>query len=426
MEGEVLAGIDADECGEFEDGLLLKRAFFDRARADFFREYVLAARRCGEDQEALKATRAWVRCHPVNDEAAQAQMELLAALRRPSAALDAYADFAQRLECLVDGVAGPDTEQLRQRIAAEATQAADEDAAADTRPPDEVRRVVVVQVEPDLNDEAESLEPERTLAPLDAALDAALVRWNGQRCTTTGLALGAVFGLADDGEQAPRRALSAALEIAALPAFGRTRVGICEGRALICPAAPQPLAGSTLPTLAQRLALCGEPGDVIVAESLAGELGPHARFEPMSRRRFTGLAGEHTPCRLMIAPGTESNPFPLTFSTPFVGRREERARLATAIGATRKQGQAAFIEVIGPAGEGKSRLLSELAREHRAAGGEFRWIAHRPELRHVALGAVREALRRRIGSADGPGSMPGCNACSPRTKMRCARPCAPY
>jgi len=402
MEGEFLAGIDADDCGEFEDWLLLKRAFFDRARADYFRECVLAARRAGLREDALKATRAWVRCQPVSDEAAQAQMEQLAALDRPAAALEAHADFARRLKRLVDGVAGADTEALRQRIAAAMSMPRAAEAAANTAidpgPPDEVRRVVMLQVEPELNDEAESLEPERTLAPLEAAFDAALGRWNGQRQAASGLALGAVFGLADDGEQAPRRALRAALEISALPAFGRTRIGICEGKALVCPAALQPLAGSALPTLAQRLSLCGDAGEVIVAESLAGELGPHARFEPMARRRFTGLAGEHTPCRLMMTPEVDGNPWPSVFSSPFVGRIVERERFSAAIDAARAQGHANFIELIGPAGEGKSRLLAELAQQHRAAGGEFRWIAHRPELRHVALGALREALRRRVGS----------------------------
>ncbi|MBI4984350.1 MAG: AAA family ATPase [Rhodocyclales bacterium] len=404
MEGEFLAGIDADDNGEFEDWLLLQRASCDRARAAFLKEYMQTARRCDAAAAALMAARIWVRCRPEDDAAAQAQMELLASLAQPAAALDAYTDFAQRLQRLVNGTPGADTEELRRRIAASAVQ--DNDAPALAAPPrDEVRRLVVLRIEPDLNDEADALEPESHLAPLAEALDKALARWNGRHFLVSGWALGAVFGLADDGEQAPRRALLAALEIAAAPGFGRTRIGICEGKALVSPTARHPLAGSSLPSLAQRLALCGDPGSVVVALSLAGELGRHASFETLPRRQFTGLAGEHTPCRLLAAASTSPGPYPVTSSTPFVGREEERARLAAAIAATAQDRRVAFIEVTGLAGKGKSRLLAEVARAHRANGGEIRWIGHRPELRHASLGGLREELRRLVG-ASGAATLP--------------------
>lgn len=398
LAGAFLAGIDADENGEFEDWLLLKRAFFDRTRSAFFREYVLATSRCGLFEQSLRAVRAWVHCNPVDDEAAQTQMAVLVALDRPLAALDAYADFVQRLEQLIGGVVAVETACLRQRIAETVTLATNEQVAIDACLPDEVRRVVVLQVEPDLSGESELLEPESYLAPLDAALGHALTQWNGQRFLSTGLTLSAVFGLVDDGEQAPRRALRAALDIAALPIFGRARIGVCEGKALICPGAAQALAGSVLPVLAQRLALCGDPGDIIVAESLTGELGSRACFQPLASRHFPGLAGAHIPCRLVSAPGAENDHHLSMCSAPFVGRLDEFIRLSTAIRAVGKENQAAFIEVTGPAGGGKSRLLAELAREHRAAAGEVRWIDHCPELRYVPLGALREALRQRISA----------------------------
>lgn len=392
IEGEFLAGIDADDGGQFEDWLLLQRAACDRARAAFLREYLQAARRCGTADAALRAARAWVRCRPVDDDAAQAQMEALAAFDRPEAALDAHADFAQRLERLIGAVPQAATDALRQRIAAAVAPGTARNEAIAVPPTDEVRRVVVLQIEPDLGDEADALEPEALLAPIETALHAALSRWHGRPIPVSGPAFGAVFGLADDAEQAPRRALMAALEIAALPLFDRTRIGICEGKALVRPTARHPLAGSVLSALAQRLALCGAPGDVIVAASLAEEIGRYARSEPLARRRFVGLAGEHAPCRLVAATAAVAA-YPAAFATPYVGRADERARLTAAIAATGSHGRAAFVEVVGAAGQGKSRLLAELARTHGAAGGEVRWIGHRPELRHVSLGALRETLR---------------------------------
>ncbi len=396
LEGDFLAGFDSDDAAEFDDWLVMQRAWCERARAAFLRDHFDAARRCGSAGQALQAARIWVRCQPTDDEAAHAQMDLLAALGQGAAALDAYADFAQRLRQLVDAAPGPRIEALRQRIAGSAAV-----PAPAARPAcDEVRRVVVLRIEPDLDDADDALEPERHLAPLAAALDDALRHWRGRQFPVSGWSLGAVFGLADDGEQAPRRALMAALEVAALQAFGRTRIGICEGKALIRPEESHPLAGSALPALAQRFALCGDPGDVILASSLAGELGVHARYEPLAQRRFTGLSGNHAPCRLVAAPDLANGLFPTAFATPFVGRGEELSLLAAAIDRAGRNRRAEFLELVGPAGNGKSRLLAELAARHRAAGGEIRWIAHHPELRHASLGALREAVRQRVDALD--------------------------
>ena len=384
MAGEFLAGVEADEGGELEDWLRGKRAFFERARCSLLNDCVLHARRSGAHEDALKAARAWVRCCPTEDAAARAQMELLAALDGPRAALDAYADFARRLESLVGAAPTPDTEKLRQRIAAVTGQTTHDGQAA-APPANEVRRVVVLHLEPDCHDEDELLEPERHLAPLGAALDAALVRWGGRRFPVGGIALGAVFGLAEDGEQAPRRALQAALEIA----FQHTRIGLCEGKALIAATARQPIAGSHLPALAQRLAMCAEPGEVIVTAPLAEELRTLAGVAPLPRRRFAGVAGEHTPCRVVAATGSRDDPARAGFATPFIGRWQELLRLTETMGAAARKGHALFVEVVGLAGTGKSRLLAEFARLHAHAGGVVRWIRHRPELRHVALGALR-------------------------------------
>lgn len=411
--GEFMAGFSLADCPEFEEWLRRKREALHRHAIALCGRLADCHQQHGEQESALAFARRATELDPWNEAAQRRLMHLLAGSGQSAAALRQYEALAASLARDIGVQPEEATRAIYQRIRAGAGGVPRPDmksrsaggtatwpaiCAAEPPAPNEVRRVVVLQVEPDLNDEAELLEPERHLAPLDAALDAALSHWHGRRFPTTGLALGAVFGLADDGEQAPRRAIRAALEIAALPEFCRTRIGICEGKALIGPEAPQSIASSALPALAQRLALCGDPQDVIVVESLASELGPHAKFEPLPRRRFIGLAGEHAPCRIKAAPGTENAPYPATFATPFVGRRDERASLAAALATAGREGRAVFVEVTGLPGTGKSRLLAELAREHSAAGGEIRWVAHRPELRHVSLGALLETLRRRIGA----------------------------
>ena len=420
--GEFMAGFSLTDCPDFEEWLRCKREEFQRHAVALCGRLADCHERYGELQGALTFSRRMTELDPWDEGAQRRLMRLLVASGQNAAALRQYEkleaslmrDLGIRPEeatreiyhgiLVGDGGVPPDTEN--RRVAAVATLPEKEKSQPEGSPQEEVRRVVVLLVEPDLGDDTELFDPEDYLAPLGAELDAALSRWNGRRFATTGPTFGAVFGLPGDGEQAPRRALRAALEIAALPEFSRTRIGICEGKTLVGQAAGQLLEGSALPALAQRLALCGEPGDVIVAESLTGELGPSARFEPQPRRRFTGLAGEHTPCQLVVAASTRGTPFPMGFSTPFVGRKEVCADLTAALGRARNEGRAVFVEVTGPPGTGKSRLLAELAREHSAAGGEVRWISHCPELCHVSLGALREALRRRIGRRIAAGDNP--------------------
>lgn len=407
--GEFMAGLSLTDCHEFEEWLRHKREALHRHAVTLCGRLADCHERHGEQESALAFARRATELDPWDETARRRLMHLLAVSGQNAAALRQY----EELEAALARDIGVQPEEAT-RVAYHRIRAGDDRGPAPgmkylrqppadaATAPDEVRRVVVLQVEPDLNDETESLEPERHFAPLDATFDAALSRWHGQRYPTTGLALGAVFGLADDGEQAPRRALRTALEIAALPEFRRTRIGICEGKALIGPQVRQSIAGSTLPALAQRLALCGEPGDIVAVESVAGELKPGTNFEPLSRRRFTGLAGEHAPCRIKAVTGTENTPYPTAFATPFIGRRDECTCLSAALETAGKEDRTVFVEVTGLAGAGKSRLLAELAREHRAAGGEIRWIGHSPELRHVSLGALRETLRRRVGALGKP------------------------
>lgn len=402
--GEFMAGLSLADCPEFEEWLRRKRETLRRHAVALCGRLADCHERYGRQDSALAFARRATDLDPWDEAAQRRLMQLLIASGQSAAALRHYRELAASLARDVGIEPEAATQAIHRRMLAVAgedtTPAATSGAATGT---DEVRRVVVLVVEVEQNDDTELLEPEGQMAPVSAALDAALSRWTGQRFPTTGLALGAAFGLAGDGEQAPRRALRAALELAALPAFGRARIGICEGKALIGPATRQSIAASPLPALAARLALCGEPGDVIAVESLAGEPGTGARCEPLGQRRFTGLAGEHAACRLTAASEPDNPPYPTAFTTPFVGRNDELARLKAALASAGRENRALFIELSGLAGTGKSRLLAKLAGEHRADGGEVRWIGHRPELRHDALGALRESFRRRIAGPQSDG-----------------------
>lgn len=382
--GDFLAGLSLPDCPDFEEWAGRWRETLRRRAVTLYGRLADCHEHFGTAESALIYAHRAAEFDPWDEAARRRLMRLLTTSGQSAAALRQY----ELLEALLTREIGIQPEEATRELCRQIRAGCE---AADAKPPDEVRRVVVLQVETEIADETDALEPERHLVPLDAAIDQALSRWHGRRIPSTGLSLGAVFGLVDDAEQAPRRALCVAQAIAARPQFTRVRIGICEGRALIGRDARQSIADGMLPALAQRLALCGESGDIIVSAALAREMESHAGVEPLPQRRFPGLPGEHIPCRIKIVSNREYVPYPAAFATPFVGRRAERARFMLALAAASKGCRPVFVEVTGPPGVGKSRLLAELAYEHHAAGGEVRWIAHRPELRHVSLGALRDA-----------------------------------
>lgn len=387
--GDFLAGFTLADCPEFEEWMRRKREALRRHAVALCGRLADCHARHGAAASALAYAHRAAELDPWDEAARRRLMQLMAIGGQNAAAMRQYEALEASLASEIGTAPEEATQALYRRLRAGNRAPAEDNPVA----PNEVRRVVVLQAEPDLSDDAESLDAEQFLAPQAALFDATLSRWQGQRFPTTGLALGAVFGLVDDGEQAPRRALQAALEIAARPEFSRTRIGICEGKVLVGPQPCHSVAGGTLPALAQRLALCAEPGEIVAVESLAGEPGLAASIERLSRRRFRGLGGEHTPCRIKPTMTAAPAPYPLVFTTPFVGRAAESAGLAAALSAAGDAGRTLFVELTGLPGTGKSRLLAELARSHEAAGGEVRWIAHRPELRHASLGALFESRR---------------------------------
>jgi len=292
--GEFMEGFTLVGCPEFDEWLERQRSA-QRHHALALRNRLADchARRSDVPRALVFARRA-LQIDPWDESVMRRLMRLLTASGQRSAAMAEYETWRSLLmrEIGIQPEAAT-RETARQILAGEGGPA----VAAN-----KVRHVVVLHVEMELG-VAEPLEAERYIVSLDAVFDAALARWSAHRRTPTGLPLCAVFGLADDGTQAPRHALCAALEIVALPEFARARVGICEGRALIDQNATVVLARSTLPPLAQRLALCGEPGEVIVAASLSGGHIPGADFVPLPRRRFRGLAGEYDLCRLVATMG---------------------------------------------------------------------------------------------------------------------------
>jgi adenylate cyclase len=228
---------------------------------------------------------------------------------------------------------------------------------------------------------AERLDPEDVRAfqnRLFEALAGAIARYDGFVEKFVGDAVMAVFGAPVAHEDDPERACDAALEMldrsAALSVEWASRLGqpvqlhvgihtgpVVAGQLGGAAGAAYAVTGDTVNTTA-RLQAAAPPGTILVSEAThalvrhrfesepAGELPLRGKTEPIAVHRLLGARTERRSARGLASLGLPS---------PFVGRREELARLHAACDRMRG-GEAQVVSLVGEAGIGKSRLIAEL------------------------------------------------------------------
>jgi class 3 adenylate cyclase len=179
------------------------------------------------------------------------------------------------------------------------------------------------------------------------------------------------FGVPAAHEDDPDRAGHAALDILAIvaeyakdvqAAWGiagfNVRVGINTGQAgvgLVGSAAPIKIALGDATNVAARLEAEAAPGEIFVGSETARRLARHFALEPRGPRDLRGKAGP-VPAWRLIGPNVDSEPEPMT---PLVGREDDLARLQELLDDLRI-GRGQILLVVGDAGIGKTRMLSEL------------------------------------------------------------------
>ena len=254
---------------------------------------------------------------------------------------------------------------------------------------------------------AERLDPEVVRAfqtALFETLARAITRYDGFVEKFVGDAVLAVFGAPVAHEDDPERACDAALEIleqsAALSREWASRLGqpvqlhvgihtgpVVAGHLGNAAGGAYAVTGDTVNTTARLLA-AAEAGSVLVSNAThalvrhrfalepAGELALRGKREPLRVHRLLGLQTERGSARGLAALG---------LSSPFVGHDADLARLVAAFEEMRR-GRAQVVSVVGDAGTGKSRLITELMARLEAAG-------------RLAQVAVRRATCSSLGEA---------------------------
>jgi predicted ATPase/class 3 adenylate cyclase len=261
---------------------------------------------------------------------------------------------------------------------------------------------------------SEQLDPEVMQAlqnELFGELTAAVQSFGGFVDKFIGDALLALFGAPVAHEDDPERALRAALDMMARtarlgdsPAYAGRRlvlhIGINTGPVVtgglgVGTAKSYSVTGDTVNT-AQRLQSLAAPGEVLVGP-LTYRLTRHAfAYESLGDVALRGKAGSVLVHRLgepLAAPRAARGLEGLGLATPLIGRDAELQRMLAALDQA-CGGSAQLVRLVGEAGIGKSRLVSEfVARvgyEHRFRSVTVRQAACSPlgERSYGAIGAV--------------------------------------
>jgi class 3 adenylate cyclase len=239
----------------------------------------------------------------------------------------------------------------------------------------------------------------------------AVEQFGGTIQAYTGDGICAYFGVPAAHEDDPERAARAGLRILQVAqeyardaegAWGVTdfnvRVGINSGETgvgLVGSSAPQAVALGDTTNVAARLESAAAPGTIAIGAETArvlssafvleslGEITVKGRTEPVSAWRLVGPRD-----------ATEASP-----STPLVGRELEVGRLESMVGELRA-GRGQILFLVGEAGIGKTRLLTEL---RYLVGGDATWLEGTSasyEL-DVSSGAFVDMLRSWLGLQEG-------------------------
>jgi tetratricopeptide (TPR) repeat protein len=155
--------------------------------------------------------------------------------------------------------------------------------------------------------------------------------------------------------------------------------------------------------VAARLEQAAEPGEVLLGEQTYRLVQDTVRVEPVGPLTLKGKAGPVAPYRLLEvvegAPAVASR-----FDTPFVGRKEELARLLGCFNRSVEEKTPLLVTVLGAAGLGKTRLTAELFAKigERATILEGRCLSYGEGITFWPLQEILRGLRERPAGAPEP------------------------
>ncbi|MBS4098997.1 MAG: AAA family ATPase, partial [Sulfuricella sp.] len=396
--GDFLTGLALPGCEEFEA--------WTRSHADTLRRTVLRllerlGDECeahGEVEHALQAARRRIQIEPWSDPAHRQVMRLLARAGQTDAALEQFRAFATTLQQELGTAPQADTVALVERIRRGEPLQGEAPPAAPAAPGE--RQLLTVIAIRSLDQPRVGEDPElwaERISRFTARLAALVLELGGTLAATPDGAWVGAFGFPHAEEGAARRAVQAALRIAALgdEERGESQFAVGVHTAVALSDGVHADRGGMVTAVATALARAAEGGGVLI--SGATELQTRSLFEIEPQEdALPAAAGS---AFHVLRPSGAVDRLDRAPLTPLRGRRDE-LRLLLDLWRAAQGGQAEAVLLLGEAGIGKSRLVHTVSEQLRAADNHVeRALRCRAEFRDAAYYPIIELIESLAGYA---------------------------
>ena len=203
----------------------------------------------------------------------------------------------------------------------------------------------------------------------------ALSAFGGNLALKQGASFTAYFGYPTSYEDAPRRAVYAAIALEGalrtLPSSLRVKLGVHTGTVVITGRSSEPEVIGLAPTLARALHESARPGEILVSGAIQALVKGYFDSEGYGSRILEEVSEAVEVYSVNGATGAQSRLQATPPITAMVGRTKELDRLLRAWQQARA-GKGRAILISGEAGMGKSRLLRAFAE--KVAGAPAKWL----------------------------------------------------
>jgi len=264
---------------------------------------------------------------------------------------------------------------------------------------------------------SEALDPEEFREVMNQCfhiLTKPIAKYDGTVDKFIGDCIMALFGAPHAHENDPERAIRAALEMqqaahrlaetVELPVSEpiRLRVGINCGLVITggvgSEAKRDYTAMGRVVNVAERMQKLCEPGSVMVSESVHSATRQLFDFEDAGKHSVKGVAHEISVYRVLsaLSRGATTRGLQEIGFTTYINRQEELESLKRTVEEA-LQGKATVVAIKGPAGIGKTRLLSECQRVMEPAGIRWFWARSLEYQRNVPYAPVAELFEQILG-----------------------------
>lgn len=378
--GEFMAGFSLRECADFEEWLQIQRETMHLRVLARLTRLSDCLTRTGAHARSLQFALRFLELEPWNEEALRRTMRLHSVNGQNATGLAQYEAFCRALKRELGVLPSAETHALAELLRkGDANPAAPVVRTAPAIPFQFAGRRQVTVLYCDLTS-AMSEDPDAALERLrvpQALCQAVLGRHSGYLVQTHGGSLLAYFGFPQAREDAARRAVRAALELARTPVAGiDVRVGVHTGMVISGddPQVPDAIGASS--RIAIRLCQRANSGEVAISAATLRLIAGYFETRPDGHRQQADGTGETF--RVVRESAARSRLDAAPELTPLVGRTTE---IETLLGLWRdaRDGTRQVVLLHGDAGIGKSRLVHTLKEALRRQPCLLRELHCHPE-----------------------------------------------